>query len=153
MKTIHDIKLGDTESMTKTFVDADVVLFACMTGDFNPAHISREFAVQNRLKDCVVHNMLVAGLVNSVLGTRLPGPGSLLNRQNLAFLAPVYIGDTITARVEVAKCNHAGSQALLSVECKNQYRDVVVRGDVLMDLPEFVESGRSYRIEGMEIHA
>lgn len=153
MKTVYDINIGDKASISATFGDADVVLYACMTGDFNPVHINREYAKKNGHERCVVHHMLVAGLISTVLGTLIPIPGSRVIRQNLAIVAPVYIGDTITAKAKVSQCNTYRSQVLVSVCCSDDFHNEVMHGDMLMELPEMFSSKRCHTQEGVAIHA
>lgn len=91
------LKIGDSASLTKTFSDADVRAFAEISGDKNPVHLDEAYAAGTRFKQRIVHGMLTAGLISAVLGTQLPGPGSVYLRQSIDFRTPVLIGDTITA--------------------------------------------------------
>lgn len=136
MKTIYDIKIGDKESYSKTMTDADVVLYSCMTGDFNPEYINDAFAKKGIYGQRIVQDMLVAGLILTIIGTRLPGPGNRCIRQTLDFLKPVYIGDTITASVQVTECYIDSKQIVLSAQCVNQDMQVVICGEVLIDMTE-----------------
>jgi 3-hydroxybutyryl-CoA dehydratase len=102
-KTFDQLKVGDSDRFSKTITDADVYLFAGVTGDLNPAHIDETYAKGTFFKTRIAHGMLSAGFVSAVIGMRLPGPGSVYMRQTLDFLAPVRIGDTVTATVEVVE--------------------------------------------------
>ena len=93
------MKLGDKASFSKTITDADVTIFAGLTGDFNPVHIDSVYAKNTIFKNRIAHGMLGGSLVSTVLGTRLPGPGTIFMEQNLKFKMPVYIGDTLTVEV------------------------------------------------------
>ena len=93
------MKLGDKASFSKTITDADVTIFAGLTGDFNPVHINSVYAKNTIFKNRIAHGMLGGSLVSTVLGTRLPGPGTIFMEQNLKFKMPVYIGDTLTVEV------------------------------------------------------
>ncbi|MBU1171396.1 MAG: MaoC family dehydratase [Proteobacteria bacterium] len=138
MNTLYDFKVGDKESYTMTMVDADVVLYACMTGDFNPIHIDDAYAEKGPYGQRVVHDMLVAGLISTVLGTKMPGPGSSCIQNTLEFLAPVYIGDTVTASVQVISRDMGQNQMTLSTQCVKDNGTVVIKGHALM---RFLEHG------------
>ena len=100
-KTYDQICMGDSAEFSKTFSEADIYLYAGISGDFNPAHVNEAYARNTFFKTRIAHGMLSAGLISAVIGTRLPGPGSIYMQQSLSFLAPVHMGDTVTARVEV----------------------------------------------------
>ncbi len=135
-KTVNDIKVGDTESFTKTVSETDVYNFAGVTGDFNPAHIDEEYAKGTFFKKRIAHGMLSAGFISKVLGTQLPGPGAVYMKQDLKFLAPVYIGDTITARCEVAEVITEKNRIILKTTCVNQSGTVVIDGVAVMSPPK-----------------
>jgi 3-hydroxybutyryl-CoA dehydratase len=97
------IQPGQTAEFTKTVTEADVVLFAGVTGDFNPAHVDQAWAEASRFGGRIAHGMLSASFISTVLAMRLPGPGTIYLEQTLRFTAPVRIGETVTARVEVAE--------------------------------------------------
>lgn len=153
MKTIYDIRIGDKASISATFSDADVVLYACMTGDFNPVHIDREYAEKQALEKCTVHGTLVAGLISTVLGKLVPVPGTRVIRQNISFESPVYIGETVTASAKVTLCNVHGNQVLVSVRCEGLRGDAVIQGDVLMELPDMISVKRQRENQGVHVHA
>src|SRR3954451_24614241 len=100
---IDEITVGMSAEHTKTVTEADVVLFAGITGDFNPVHVDAEAAAKSRFGARIAHGMLSAGLVSAAIAMKLPGPGSIYMSQSLRFTRPVMIGDTVTARVEVAE--------------------------------------------------
>jgi 3-oxoacyl-[acyl-carrier protein] reductase len=95
------IAVGETKSLTRTIREADVRRFVEMTGDDNPLHVDRSFAEETAFKDIVVHGMLGASFISTVIGTQLPGPGALWVSQNLDFLLPVRLGDELTVRCTV----------------------------------------------------
>ena len=99
----EDLDIGQTASSGKTITEADILLFAAVSGDINPSHTNEEFARATRMKTRVAHGMLTASLVSAVLGCRLPGPGCLYVSQSTNFRAPVKPGDTVTASVTVSK--------------------------------------------------
>jgi 3-hydroxybutyryl-CoA dehydratase len=134
-KTIDELKINDFAEFTKTVSESDVYLYAGVTGDLNPAHINEEYARNTFFKTRIAHGMLVAGFISTVLGTRLPGPGTVFVKQELNFLAPVRIGDTITARAEVLELIPDKKQVILKVSCTNQDGTVVLDGESLVSAP------------------
>lgn len=114
---IEDLELGQSASFTKTITDADVTLFAGISGDLNPIHINNEFAQASRFKERIVHGSLTASLVSTVLGTKLPGPGAIFVSQETHFRAPVKIGDTVTASVKLIELNREKKRAIFQTEC------------------------------------
>jgi 3-hydroxybutyryl-CoA dehydratase len=134
-KTIDEISLNETAEFTKTISESDVYLFAGLTGDLNPAHINEEYAKETFFKTRIAHGMLAAGMISAVLGMRLPGPGSVYLRQELNFLAPIRIGDTVTARVEVVEIMMEKKQVRLKTTCSKQDGTVVLDGEAIVSAP------------------
>jgi len=132
--TIKDIKIGDTASVTKTITEADVFAYAQVTGDFNPQHVDEEFAKTSMFKQRIVHGMLGVGLISRVLGTELPGIGSIYLGQEIKFLAPVYFQDELTATVEVIEINEK-KKIKLRTTCTNQDKTIVIDGTAYIKLP------------------
>ena len=128
----EDYKVGDSASHSKTVTEADVILFAGITGDFNPLHINEEFAKTQMFGTRVVHGAFSSGLISAVLGTKLFGPGILYGSQNVMFKKPVYIGDTLTAvaTVEEKYTKKDGKLKFIKVDTKvyNQKEEVVTDG-------------------------
>lgn len=127
----EDLAVGQTASFGKTITEADVVLFAAITGDTNPMHLNAEYAKDTIFGERIAHGMLAAGLITKVLGTQLPGPGTIYLSQSLKFRAPVRIGDTVTATVEVVTLHPEKHRATLSTRC-------TVRGEPVMEGEAFV---------------
>jgi 3-hydroxybutyryl-CoA dehydratase len=100
---MSEIEVGQAAEFTKTVTETDVVLFAGITGDLNPAHIDQTWAEASRFGGRIAHGMLSASFISTVLAMKLPGPGTIYLSQSLRFTGPVKIGDTVTARVEVAE--------------------------------------------------
>ena len=98
---LEDLEVGMTAIYAKTLTDADIVMFAGISGDTNPVHLDALFAEQTPFKGRIAHGMLSASFISTVLGTRLPGPGCIYLSQSLKFCAPVKAGDTVTARVTI----------------------------------------------------
>ncbi|MDY0161745.1 MaoC family dehydratase [Desulfobotulus sp.] len=134
--TIQQMAIGDSATFTKTVSESDVYQFAGITGDFNPAHINEEYAKDTVFKTRIAHGMLSAGFISTVLGTRLPGPGTIYLRQELKFLAPVRIGDTITAKAEITGLVLEKNRVTLRTTCTNQEGVLVVDGEALMSPPK-----------------
>jgi 3-hydroxybutyryl-CoA dehydratase len=130
------LQIGDQASRTKTFSDEDVRKFAEISGDNNPIHLDDEYAAGTRFGKRLVHGMLTSGLISAILGTQLPGPGSVYISQTLKFRAPVYISDTITTTVTVSKLRTDKPIATFETLCKNQDGTVVIEGEAVLLLPE-----------------
>jgi 3-hydroxybutyryl-CoA dehydratase len=135
-KTIQEIHIGDGASIAKTITETDIYLYAGITGDFNPAHIDECYASQTVFKSRIAHGMLTAGLISAIFGTRFPGPGTIYIRQELSFLAPVRIGDTITASVEVIETHPEKNRVRMKTFCKNQAGTLVLEGEALVSPPK-----------------
>ena len=126
--------VGQSAEMTKIITEEDVFLFAGITGDRNPVHISKEFAAKTRFGERIAHGMLTAGLLSAVIGMKLPGPGCLHVSQTLQFLAPVKIGDEITARAEIVEVI-SEKRLKLRTQCINQRKEVVLEGEAMIVPP------------------
>jgi 3-hydroxybutyryl-CoA dehydratase len=113
----EDLHIGQKASFGKTITEADILMFAAVSGDTNPVHINAEIAAASMFKERIAHGMLSAGLISAVLGTRLPGEGAIYLSQTLKFRAPVKIGDTVTATVEVTALDPAKKRVTLSTIC------------------------------------
>ena len=134
-KTYDHLNLGDTASFAKTVTEADVVLYAGVTGDLNPAHIDETYAAGTFFKTRIAHGMLSAGFISAVIGTRLPGPGTIYLEQSLRFTAPVAIGDTVTAEVEIIEKIQEKSRIRLRTTCTTQDGKEVLLGEALVSPP------------------
>jgi 3-hydroxybutyryl-CoA dehydratase len=135
-KTIEELKMGDTAEIQKTISETDVYLYAGITGDMNPAHLNEEYARDTFFKTRIAHGMLVAGLISTILGNKLPGPGTIYTHQSVDFLAPVRFGDTITARAEVVALDAEKNRARLKTTCMNQEGTLVLDGQAFVSPPK-----------------
>ncbi|MFW2490306.1 MaoC family dehydratase [Clostridium chromiireducens] len=126
--TIKELNIGDKASFQKTITETDVYLYAGITGDLNPAHINQVEAEATMFQGRIAHGMLTAGLVSAVLGMQLPGPGSIYLGQELKFLAPVKMGDTIKAEVEIIEKIEEKNRIKLNTICTNQNGVEVLKG-------------------------
>lgn len=124
-------EVGQSAEMTKIFTEEDVFLFAGITGDRNPIHISKEFAAKTRFGERIAHGILTAGLISAVIGMKLPGPGCLYVSQTLSFLGPVRIGDEITARAEIVEVI-SGKRLRIRTQCVNQRKEIVLDGEAII---------------------
>ena len=130
----EDLSVGMTAIHSKTVKSSDVVGFAEITGDRNPIHLSEHFAANTPFKGRIAHGLYTASLISAVIGTRLPGPGAIYVSQTLRFLAPVKIGDTIDAIVEVSELSEKGQRATLLCKC-NVGSTVVLEGEAVVKVP------------------
>lgn len=130
------LAVGQAAEQSKTVTEADVVLFAGVTGDFNPVHVDAVAAERSRFGGRIAHGMLSAGLVSAVLAMRLPGPGTIYLSQSLRFTRPVRIGDTVTARVEILELVPAKRRVRLATTCLNQRGEPVLEGEAVVMVPD-----------------
>ena len=135
-KTIAEIQLGDAAEFSKTVSETDIYLYAGITGDFNPAHLNAAYAEKTFFKTRIAHGMLTAGFISTILGTLLPGPGTIYLKQEIRFLAPVRIGDTITARAEVTARVEEKNKITLKTTCTNQDGTAVLDGEAMVSPPK-----------------
>ena len=135
-KTIEELQIGNAAEFTKTISESDIYLFAGVTGDLNPAHINEEYARKTFFKTRIAHGMLLAGFISAVLGNKLPGPGTVYIKQELNFLAPVRIGDTITARAELTEIFPENNRVRFKTACLNQDGKTVLDGEAIVSPPK-----------------
>lgn len=135
-KTIEQIKVGDRAEFGKTVSESDIYQYAGITGDFNPAHVNEVYAQKTFFKTRIAHGMLTAGFISAVIANQLPGPGTIYIKQDLVFLAPVRIGDTITAKVEVIEVLAEKNRLRLRTVCSNQEGTKVLDGEALVSPPK-----------------
>lgn len=135
-RAINEMKIGDFAEFSKTVTETDIYLFAGIVGDFNPAHVNEAYAKNTFFKGRIAHGMLAAGFVSATIGMQLPGPGSVYISQEIKFLAPVHIGDTVTAHVEVAELNTEKNRVKLKTWCVNQDGVKILEGDAMVSPPK-----------------
>jgi len=131
-----ELLIGATASTQKTFSEADIFAFAEASGDHNPVHLDEDYAATTMFGQRIAHGMLVSGLISAVLGTQLPGPGTIYMGQTLQFKRPVFIGDTITATVTVIDKHERKPIYTISTICTNQKGKTVIEGEAVVLLPE-----------------
>ena len=127
-----DIKVGDSDSVSKTITEGDIVTYAGITGDFNPVHINAEFAGKSMFKERIAHGMLVSGFISAVIGYHLPGPNTIYLSQEVSFKLPVKIGDTVTAEVTVTEKRDDKRIIKLKTTVINQRGEIVVDGSAVV---------------------
>jgi len=139
MKTTNNqghLKIGDTASLKKTISDEDVRTFAQISGDHNPVHLDDAFAEGTIFKHRIAHGALTSALISAVLGQILPGPGTIYLSQTLKYKAPVYIGDEITARIELINFREDKNIATFKTDVTNQKGKTVITGEAVVIAPE-----------------
>ncbi|MGI9090549.1 MAG: MaoC family dehydratase [Gemmatimonadaceae bacterium] len=150
---LEDIVVGQSAEFGKTITEADVALFAGITGDFNPVHVDAVAAARSRFGGRIAHGMLSAGLISATLASRLPGPGSIYLTQTLRFTAPVRIGDTVTARVSVVEIIAPKRRVRLSTVCRNQDGLTVLDGEATVLVPEEISDSSGTSLKTSEASA
>ena len=131
---LEDLSVGMSSTYERTVSEADIAQFAEVSGDKNPLHLDAEFAKTTRFKERIAHGMLSAGYISTVIGTQLPGPGAIYMSQSLRFMAPVKIGDTVTARAEITDIRADKNRVTLSTTC-SVGDTVVIKGEALVMVP------------------
>ena len=129
------ISIGDSATRTKTITDEDVKNFAAATGDMNPVHLDDSYAAGTRFGKRIAHGMLTGSIISAILGNDLPGPGTVYLGQEFKFRAPVFIGDTVTARVEVIKYREDKRITTLHTTCTNQDGVLLIEGEAVVIAP------------------
>ena len=123
------LEIGMSECLGKTITEADILNFAGVSLDVNPLHLNEEYAKKTMFKGRIAHGIIGAGLISAVIGTKLPGEGTIYLSQNSQFIAPVKIGDTITAKVEIVELNQEKKKVGLKTTCTNQNGVLVIDGE------------------------
>jgi 3-hydroxybutyryl-CoA dehydratase len=129
----EELRVGMSATYAKTITEADIVLFAAVSGDNNAIHTNEEFAATTIFKGRIAHGMLSASVISAALANKLPGPGAIYMSQNLRFRAPVRAGDTVRATVTIKELNPEKHRVLLGTCCKVSDK-VVIEGDALLSL-------------------
>lgn len=134
-KSYDDLVLGEEAAFSKTITETDVVLFAGLSGDFNPIHMDEEYARQTPFKRRIAHGALPQSLIAPVLGMKLPGPGTIVVEIRCRFKAPTYFGDTITAKATVAEKIPEKKRVRMSLTWTNQRGETIADGEALVIPP------------------
>ena len=135
-KTLAELTVGEQAQFAKTVSESDITLYAGITGDFNPAHTNEEYAGKTFFKTRIAHGMMTAGFISTVMANHLPGPGTIYISQSVQFLAPVRIGDTVTAVAEVAELDPKRNRVRMRTYCLNQDGTKVLDGEAIVSPPK-----------------
>lgn len=149
-RTFDEIRVGESAELVRTLGTDDIDLFAVMSGDVNPAHVDPEYARSSMFHGVIAHGMWGGALISTVLGTELPGPGTIYVGQSLAFHQPVAVGDVITVRVTVKSKDPARRHVVLDCCCLNAAGEAVISGEAEVVAP--AEKIRRPRAELPEVH-
>lgn len=132
---IHEVTVGMQATYSQTITDSDIKSFAGLSGDRNPVHIDEEYAKSSRFKKRIAHGLLSGSFFSALFGTRLPGEGCVYVAQNLKFIRPVYLGDTVTAMIKVTRVDIDKRRVYFKTSCKVRGR-YVIDGDAEIFIPE-----------------
>ena len=149
-RTFDELQLGDSASLSRTLTRADIDLFAVMSGDVNPAHVDEEYARSDMFHKVIAHGMWSGALISTVLGTQLPGPGTIYLGQSLRFLKPVGLGDTVTVTLTVARLDPEKRRVAFDCAVVNQDGQQVVSGTADVIAPS--EKVERPRVALPEVH-
>ena len=125
-------KIGEIASQQKKFTEEEVLNFSRLTGDNNPIHFDKKYAAQSRFGQRIVQGPLVISLVGGILGSKLPGPGTIYMKQTTSFIRPAYINEHLTAKVEIIKIREDKPILTLRTWVENEKREVVVDGEAVV---------------------
>lgn len=133
----NEVNVGQKVEVSKTISETDVYLFAGITGDFNDYHVNKIEAEKSVFGKRIVHGILVSGMISNAIGMKLPGPGTIYMEQDLKFKKPVFIGDTVTAEVQVEEIisKEKGIVRLLT-QVYNQNKELVIDGFAIVKTPK-----------------
>ena len=151
-RTFDEIEIGDEASLSRTLTWRDIELFAAMSGDVNPAHVDAEYAKSDMFHKIIAHGMWGAALISTVLGTELPGPGTIYLSQTLKFRGPIALGDQVTVTVRAAEKDGEKKRIVFSCEVVNQKRETVVSGDAKVIAPTEKIRRERFAMPQIEIH-
>ena len=151
-KTFDEIKIGDSASLQRTLTNEDIQLFAIMSGDVNPAHVDAQYAKDDIFHHVIAHGLWGGSLISTLLGTQLPGPGTIYISQTFNFLRPVAVGDTITAKVKIIGKNQENHRVTLDCECINQNDKPVITGQAVILAPTEKVRVKKVKLPRIELH-
>ena len=151
-RTFDEIALGDKASLTRTLTWRDIELFAAVSGDVNPAHVDKEYAQSDMFHRIIAHGMWGGALISTVLGTELPGPGTIYLSQSLQFRGPVALGDTVTVTVRAAERDPARHRIVFDCIVINQRGETVITGEARVIAPTEKISRDRFHIPEVEVH-
>ena len=132
--TFDELNVGQRAAFTKTITEADISHFIAITGDVNPLHVNKTFAGRTFFKRPIAHGMLAGALFSHIVGMLMPGTGAIYRSQSLSFLRPVYVGDTLTASLEITRIDPAAEIIEMRGTIRNQHDDKVIQGQSVATL-------------------
>lgn len=148
--TFDEMHVGQSSTLVRTITHDDILAFAAVSGDTNPAHLDEEYANASMFRGVIAHGMLGGALISTVLGTQLPGPGTIYMGQNLRFMRPVRVGDTLSVTLTVTSKDEAKKRVELDCQVLNQRQEAVIAGSALVLAP--TEKVRRPRAALPQIH-
>ena len=135
----NSFTVGEEAEFSRTFTQEDVEAFSRLSGDTNPVHLDDSYARHTRFGGRIIHGMLVASLISTVLGTGLPGPGCIYMSQQLSFRAPARVGERLTAKVRVSEWDGTKGRVLLATEVVNEQGVQIIVGEAKLALSSFLK--------------
>jgi len=135
-RVLSELEIGQSAELSRYLQRADIELFAAVSGDINPAHLDEAYAETTLFHSVIAHGMWSGALISAVLGTKLPGPGTIYLGQSLRFRKPIKLGDHVTARVEITSIDHEKGRVLLNCVCINQAAETVLSGEAEVLAPK-----------------
>ena len=151
-RTFAEMKIGDSASLIRQLTQKDIDLFAIISGDVNPAHVDPEYAKSDMFHEVIAHGMWGGAIISAVLGTELPGPGTIYLGQTFRFRHPVALGDTVTVTVKVAAKDQEGSRVRLDCTVANQRGQLVMDGSADVIAPTEKVSRPRISMPSVELH-
>ena len=133
-KTIRDFHVGDSETCSRDVTEKAIIDFAQVSGDYNPIHINNEYASHSIFKKRIAHGLFCLSMVSYLIGMKLPGQGAVFLNEQLRYLAPAYLGDTITATVSIDSINYEKRRLDMCFKCVNQNNVTCLEGTTLVQL-------------------
>lgn len=134
-KTIDQLKVGDTESVRMELTKDKVESFARATGDYNPLHMDEDYAHNSQFGSRIVHGVLLTGIISGMLGTRLPGLGTIAREMSAKFRRPAYVGETVKATIELTRKKERLRMAIFKYRVENGEGEMVVKGKAKVIAP------------------
>lgn len=131
---INDLSVGMSYELRKTFCEKDLFAFAELSLDSNPVHLDASYAAQSIFKKQIVHGFLTGSLISAIIGTKMPGPGSIYLHQDMDFRKPVYLGEEVRAVVTVTNIKMEKSIVYLQTNCYNSQNEIVIEGNAIIKL-------------------
>jgi len=151
-RPFNELRIGDHASLVRTLTERDITLFAVMSGDVNPAHVDKDYAKSDMFHEVIAHGMWSGALISTVLGTMLPGPGSIYLGQSLRFLRPVGLSDTVTVTVTVQELHSENRRVTLDCRVINQDNETVVTGTAEIIAPAEKISRPQVDLPDVDLH-